>query len=142
MAALMLYLGISGTAPEVEIVSDARMVEVGQGTCDRKVACLGLFSRADGKIYLSEKVDIYSDLGKSVIVHELRHYQQALTCGPLGKGDRWQHKFWERELDAYCMQHRYLRSLNSGTTVLAPGMTHPHQMENACRNIWPGRIEC
>ena len=62
------------------------MVEVGQGTCDRKVACLGLFSRADGKIYLSEKVDIYSDLGKSVIVHELRHYQQALTCGPLKRG--------------------------------------------------------
>lgn len=63
------------------------MVEVSDGTCDRKVACLGLFSHADGKIYLSEKVDIYSDLWKSVIVQELRHYKRALTCGPLEKGD-------------------------------------------------------
>ena len=142
MAALMLYLQIPGAAPELEVISDARMVEVGQGTCREKVPCLGLFHYADGKIYVSEKLDIYSDFGKSVMVHELRHYQQTLTCGALEKAPGWQDKFWARELDAYCMQHRYLRSLNSATTILAPGMTHPHQMENACLHLWPGGIQC
>ena len=142
MLSLMLYLQIPGAAPEVEVISDAHMVEVGQGTCREKVPCWGLFHYADGKIYVRENLDIYSDFGKSVILHELRHYQQTLTCGPLEKVPGWQDKFWARELDAYCTQHRYLRNRNSATTILAPGMSHPHQMGNACQHLWPGRIQC
>jgi hypothetical protein len=142
MLTLMLYLQMPDAAPELEVISDARMVELGQGTCRKKVPCWGLFHYADGKIYVSEKLDIYSDFGKSVIVHELRHHQQTLACGPLDRGPAWQDKFWARELDAYCTQHRYLKSLNSTAIILAPGMTHPHQMENACLHLWPGRIQC
>lgn len=68
----------------------------------------------DGRVYLSDQLDLNSDLGKSIVVHELVHYTQD-KC-PLSLGL----VLAKREAVAYQVQNMYLEHIGSATRVENP----------------------
>lgn len=133
---LMLWLGVSGEPPQIEFVTPKESAALYPDLCSG--GCAGYYSNWTGRISLSTDLDLRTIKDRSILLHELRHWQQHLHCkAPAKDGDAWQ----RRELDAYCVQHKWLREKSSAHWVVAPG-TSAEQMEELCENVLLGHIPC
>lgn len=133
--AFLLYLQAEGPPPPVRVVEHAKTVQMYPSVCS--FGCFGMFDPS-GVVYLSDQVDLSTLAGRSVLLHELRHWQQWKTCGgpaySPGRRD-------EREFDAYCLQQQWLQEQRAGTWVVAPGI-EPQEFQDRCESQWRGRIRC
>ena len=65
----------------------------------------GVSIRQSGRIWMSKDVDLGTDRGRSILLHELVHAAQALR-GPVPYGT---HEWHAREAEAYALQSHYLQ---------------------------------
>lgn len=117
-AAIHLMAGypVPADPPEIHIVSQA---ELAAAVCQRPCRVRAVYFRESG-VYLDEELDLVgSDLDRSILLHELVHHVQAQTGRYDAMHDdcvRW--TLAERE--AYALQSRYLRQINSPSRVAQP----------------------
>jgi hypothetical protein len=128
----MLYLGIKGDPPSAQVLPHAELRHPQHCAS----GCAGMFM-PDGRILLSDRVDLTSKGGQSVVLHELRHWQQWKKCGPAYDAKSWE----AREFDAYCVQSKWLREQRSGVWVIAPGIS-PESLEERCESHRLGHLAC
>lgn len=75
-------LKVDGAMPDVKHVSHDELVHVAFGANYRKlhhperIQIYGLYNFIDGTIYLVDTIDITTEKGKAILLHELIHYLQ------------------------------------------------------------------
>jgi len=126
IASLLIYIGqqsintdkndlgtiqvTSKTPPTIELKSKRELVHISlegkipEGYNYRKNRILALYDHKNNKIYIKKSIDLESSYGKSVILHELVHFNQYAN----GEYDNVECKASNEPL-AYRIQNQYLR---------------------------------
>jgi hypothetical protein len=117
-AAIHLMSGypLPAEPPVIHFVPQAQLAEM---VCQRPCRVRAVYFRDSG-VYVDETLDLLGeDLDRSILLHELVHHVQAVT----GRYDslasecrRWT----ASEREAYSLQSRYLRHINSPSRVAQP----------------------
>lgn len=102
--------------PEIRFVPQAQLAET---VCQRPCRVRAVYLRDSG-IFLDDELDVHGiDLDRSILLHELVHHVRAVT----GRYDslhddctRWT----AAEHEAYVLQARYLRQINSPSRIARP----------------------
>lgn len=118
VAALFLWLASNGITPlnpydvhpKVTIVSQEQINKQPGARMNSAGLC------KNGEVILSKNVDLTTEIGKSILLHELVHYTQN-HCPILKPGDA---LFFVNEKIAYDVQNKYLAEKRTGSRAQNP----------------------
>lgn len=105
------------TLPEIHFVPQPQLAQM---FCGKPCKVRAIYLRDEG-VYLDESLDLQaSTFDRSILLHELVHYVQAISGGYGGNTpncERWN----KAETQAYALQNAYLTQMNTGTRVSMMG---------------------
>ena len=99
---------VSESNPEVRFVPLATMQEM---ICNKRPCAVKAFYRPGEGVFIDEKIDVKDDTySRSILLHELVHYLQHVE-GKFENLDTPCHRWQAKEVEAYEIQHKYLKKL-------------------------------
>lgn len=103
-------------SPEIHFVPLAQMQEM---LCKGKSCAIRAYYKPEEGVYIDEKIDVKEDAySRSVLLHELVHYLQH-EAGKFEDLDTPCHRWQAKEIEAYEIQHKYLKRLNVTRSFIA-----------------------